>query len=528
MNADLERALRSLASLPAQEADPRLYPLGILACAVLSRATAVEVSVGNDGVCRAGFAGRALSRQELEQLQSGAVWALEDPRLRALGSALAQASAMRPRAIELLSVGQGAYELRWRGDKVEIGPSSVTPAGQGLQLSVTGALPDLDEVRERARWAPLTVILSRERINRPLDVGPCLAWRHLEGPVPLAVLAPQDALVAHTMQSNVSALLALTQQPQPFCLVLNGVAHTLDVDLGWPARVTASVSWPATELSYEEPALAALLAHVQDHLAAMAQAVYETFPRLRGDRKAQAVTVIMALARHWVRIGVHNRAEALLAEVTEWQSKGADPEQARQTLASAAELRVAQGRVEEALQHYTRVVESYRQEGDWLSAATFLERILELEEEIAPDRAARTLTGLLELLNRCDRARAAGFIMRALERLDPLDPQSRQGLLLLRSLARDPEIIEQINALLELRDRRVCPGCGGSRIMRDLHAARPQTLEMWDGETFQGRFDVAVLTDICATCGTMICRARHPHKAWEIYQKSKKPGRRPG
>lgn len=520
MNADLERALQSLARLPAQESDPRHYPLGILACAVLSRATAVEVSVGQDGVCRAGFAGRALSRQELEQLQSGAVWALEDPRLRALGSALAQASAMRPRAIELLSVGQGAYELRWSGDKVEIGPSKVTPAGSGIQLSVTGAPPDLDEVRERARWAPVPVIIARERVNRPLDMGPCLAWRHLQGPVPLGVLAPQDALVAHTMESNVSALIALTLQPQPFTLVLNGVAHTLDLDLGWPARVVASVSWPTTEVSSEEPALGALLAHIQDHLAAMAQAVYETFPRLRGDRKQQAISVIMALARHWVRIGVHNRAEALLAEVTEYQSRGSDPEAARQTLASAAELRVAQGRVAEALQHYARVVDSYRQESDWLQAATYLERVLELEEQVAPERANRTLTDLLELLNRCDRSRAAGFILRALERLDPLDPKSRQGMLLLRSLSRDPETIEQINALLELRDRRSCPGCGGKRIMRDLHAARPQSLEMWEGGTFQGKLDVAVLTDICATCGTMVQRIRHPHQAWEVYKKA--------
>ncbi|MEW6280994.1 MAG: tetratricopeptide repeat protein [Candidatus Eremiobacterota bacterium] len=201
---DLGRAQELLATRGMQ---PGCYPLALAAAAELSGASFLKVRVDLDDV-EMEWDGTPLTAADVLDLPRAGL------RGHYLALGLAGARALSPRQF-FLDLEDGTLDLT--GSTPRPVEAASRPAGVSTRVRVKerirlaalwsqGVLrrfPEVDLLRGRCAYMALTLTVNGRAVNRPVDLGACLAWTHLKGAGRLVV--PSCATPAPVHRSAVAA-----------------------------------------------------------------------------------------------------------------------------------------------------------------------------------------------------------------------------------------------------------------------------------------------------------------------------------
>lgn len=228
-----------------QLVEPHAYPVHLVAAAVASGATRIDLQVDADDL-RLDFDGRAFPAEEMENLFASLFASERHPgliRLQELAIGLNAALVARPRSIDVESWNEtGGIHLRLSPDRERLERVRPGPPGDlSTRIHVRQRLglktvlrflskrtpPEESAVRQRCGLCPVPLRLNGELLSSPLVVPPCLVLTHLRGgPHELALESPEAAVqFEEESPGDYSAWLALGPPPG-LHWVVNGVSHT--------------------------------------------------------------------------------------------------------------------------------------------------------------------------------------------------------------------------------------------------------------------------------------------------------------
>lgn len=228
-----------------QLVEPHTYPVHLIAAAVASGATRVDLHLDADDL-KLDFDGRPFLAEEMENLFASLfsserhAWLI---RLKELAIGINAALVSKPRWIDVESQsGQQGIHLRVypdrdRLERVRPGPNAGTRIHVRQRMGLKTVMrflskrtsPEEMAIRERCRLCPIPVRLNGEQVSQPLAISTCLVLTHLRGgPHELAVEGSEGAMrLEEASPGDYSAWVALDRESGRGALhwIVNGVSH---------------------------------------------------------------------------------------------------------------------------------------------------------------------------------------------------------------------------------------------------------------------------------------------------------------
>lgn len=298
-----------------QLVEPHAYPVHLVAAAVASGATRIDLHLDADDL-RLDFDGRPFLAEEMEHLFASLfsterqAWLI---RLKELAIGINAALVLKPRWVDVESwsgregIHLRVYPERDRLERVRPGPD----AGLNTRIHVRQRLglkkvlrylskrttPEEAALRQRCRLCPVPVRLNGEQLSGPVAIPACLVLTHLQGgPHELVLDCPEAALrLDEPSAGDYSAWLALDHQVSRATLhwVVNGVSYVEPFSLrAWVVTPNMPKDVSQTSLVQGEE-WQRILGHLRDARARQLQALALRYGELEPTVQAQAREVLL-------------------------------------------------------------------------------------------------------------------------------------------------------------------------------------------------------------------------------------------
>lgn len=418
--------------------DPTEYVLKFVSSAVLGGASFLDIRTDADDFVLE-YDGSPLSQGQLQGLSAGLVRKDTPANVHRMAAALVAALQAEVATVVVQSwTPSGGFELTveanghklkaldrppFRNERARLG---VHLKEQGRLRKVTklvtkysGQLPEASVIERRCAFAPTVITLNGGPVDRTVDLGDCLVWRHLAragGEPGFKPVAPRQGIRQEIPASgSFSAVLALKANAGDWAgltLVVDGVTFKEPADLGFSsACVVATAQGLELDQNLERPArnpaYQELLTALRQELDLMAMQLVERAANLPSHEALAAAVILDDLAR---RTQDSKRLESVLKIIVALRDRHLRPtdDLLLESRMRLADLVSAQGRGEEAAELYERVIpilegqaQNHLNKHRHEEAVQAQARALELLERVRPEGDPDLGTAYHELAEVC-------------------------------------------------------------------------------------------------------------------------------